>query len=175
MNTNQTIEALNTICPGWTEAQPGGMLCNPNAGGGIIDAEIKSGAWFVIFNDSRPNLEGYATREDAIEAFAIASRQPAPKAATAAEIVAHSNVLEVSGAAKALFDYAVTLEARVKALEAVAVAAEAFQKAADAMDTSYGTSDFLPGEKNRVYFWRLSELKTETANLATIRANQPKA
>jgi hypothetical protein len=73
-NTNQVIEALNTLCTGWTESRPGAMLCNPNAGGGIIDSEIVSGEWFVIFNDSREALSGYESREDAIEAFAIASR-----------------------------------------------------------------------------------------------------
>ena len=72
--SNQVIEALNTLCAGWTESRPGAMLCNPNAGGGIIDSEIVSGEWFVIFNDSRETLSGYESREDAIEAFAIASR-----------------------------------------------------------------------------------------------------
>lgn len=67
------INALDTICKGWTEARPGGLLCNPNRGGGIIDSEIVSGEWFVIFNDGR-TLSGYDSREDAIEAFAIASR-----------------------------------------------------------------------------------------------------
>lgn len=70
----QVIKALNTICNGWTSASPGGLLCNPNAGGGIIDAEIDSGKWFVIFNDGRAALEGYASREDAVEGFVLAIR-----------------------------------------------------------------------------------------------------
>lgn len=74
-NKNQVINALNTICNGWTESRPGGLLCNPNIGGGIIDSEIVSGEWFVIFNDNRKALTGYESREDAIEAFAIASRK----------------------------------------------------------------------------------------------------
>ena len=72
--TNTATETLNAICEGWTEAQPGGLLCNPNAGGGIIDAEILSGEWFVIFNDGRATLAGYETRADAVEAFVNASR-----------------------------------------------------------------------------------------------------
>lgn len=68
------IQALNTIATGWTESRAGGLLCNPNAGGGIIDVTIATGEWFVIFNDARKSLEGFDTRDDAIEAFAIASR-----------------------------------------------------------------------------------------------------
>ena len=82
--TNQIIDALNTISNGWTESRPGALLCNPNAGGGIIDSEIVSGEWFVIFNDGRATLSGYESRDDAVEAFAIASRSdrwapPAPE------------------------------------------------------------------------------------------------
>lgn len=70
---NDTINALNTISKGWTEATPGGLLCNPNAGGGIIDKAIVSGEWFVIFNDDRQTIEGFETRDDAVEAFAASS------------------------------------------------------------------------------------------------------
>lgn len=73
-NESQTVTALNAICPGWSESRPGGLLCNPHAGGGIIDSEIVSGEWFVIFNDGRVAVEGYDSREDAVEAYAIASR-----------------------------------------------------------------------------------------------------
>ena len=38
---NQHIETLNKVCGGWTESQPGGMLCNPCKSGGIIDAEAE--------------------------------------------------------------------------------------------------------------------------------------
>ena len=68
------INALNTISQGWTESPSGGMLVNPNAGGGIIDVAIATGEWFIIFNDDREPMEGFDTRDDAIEAFAIASR-----------------------------------------------------------------------------------------------------
>jgi hypothetical protein len=68
-----TTQLLDTVSKGWTESRPGCMLCNPNAGGGIIDNEIVSGEWFVIFNDSRKSLFGYETREEAVEAFAAAS------------------------------------------------------------------------------------------------------
>ena len=68
------INALNAISQGWSESRSGGMLVNPNAGGGIIDVAIVSGEWFIIFNDDREPVEGFATRDDAIEAFAIASR-----------------------------------------------------------------------------------------------------
>ena len=66
---NATIEALNTICKGWTESQAGGLLCNPSPAGGIIDSEIKSGEWFVIFNDNRETKSGYESRWEAVEAF----------------------------------------------------------------------------------------------------------
>lgn len=74
------VEVLNTIVTGWSESRPGGLLCNPAPEGGIIDSAIVSGEWFVIFNDDRPALEGYETREDAIEAFAatvLVKRSPA--------------------------------------------------------------------------------------------------
>lgn len=69
------INALNTICAGWTQSREGGLLCNPHPAGGIIDCTIKSKEWFIIFNDSRPSQMGYDSREDAVEAFAIASRK----------------------------------------------------------------------------------------------------
>lgn len=64
-----TINALNALIPGWTESTVGGLICNPSIFGGIIDSEIVSGEWFIIFNDDREVLEGFETREDAIEAF----------------------------------------------------------------------------------------------------------
>lgn len=73
MKLTPTVAALNTICPGWTESRENGLLCNPNLAGGIIDSEIVSGEWFVIFNDSRHTLGGYDSRDAAIEAFVISS------------------------------------------------------------------------------------------------------
>ena len=73
------IEALNTIVPGWSESRPNGLICNPAPEGGIIDYTFQSNEWFVIFNDNRPTLEGYDTRDDAIEAFAAARRTNAQK------------------------------------------------------------------------------------------------
>lgn len=67
------IDALNTICPGWSEASDGGMLCSSHPKGGIIDDAPATGEWFVIFNDERATLEGYDSRDDAIEAFRLAS------------------------------------------------------------------------------------------------------
>lgn len=67
------LETLNTIAAGWTESRQGGMLCNPRLAGGIIDSNIVSGEWFIIFNDDRQSIEGYETRDDAVEAFAAAS------------------------------------------------------------------------------------------------------
>ena len=69
-NTNKQINALNAITNGWTESRVGGLLCNPNVGGGIIDSALVSKTWFIIFNDGRKMQEGYTTREDAVEAFA---------------------------------------------------------------------------------------------------------
>lgn len=66
------IEALNTICPGWTESESG-MLCSAHDNGGIIDSAIVSGEWFVIHGDGTVE-EGFDTREDAIEAFVIHAR-----------------------------------------------------------------------------------------------------
>ena len=66
------IELLNKICEGWTQSREGGLLCNPAIGGGIIDSNIVSGEWFIIFNDSREMIFGLESREDAVEAFASA-------------------------------------------------------------------------------------------------------
>lgn len=72
--TTARLNALNAICPGWTESRPDGLLCSPHPGGGIIDCSWVSREWFVIFNDGRPPVEGFDSRDDAIEAFAMASR-----------------------------------------------------------------------------------------------------
>ena len=69
---SKTLNALNAIVPGWTESRPGAMLTNPNPGGGIIDCAYEINEWFVIFNDDLRCLEGFDTRDDAIEAFAQA-------------------------------------------------------------------------------------------------------
>jgi len=67
------LDALNTISTGWTESPSGKLLCSADISGGIIDSNIVSGEWFVIFNDDREMQEGFDTRDDAIEAFAIAN------------------------------------------------------------------------------------------------------
>ncbi len=67
------IETLNAICEGWTEGRSGGILCNPKDNGGIIDKAILSTEWFIVFNDDRGVIEGFESREDAVEAFAAAS------------------------------------------------------------------------------------------------------
>jgi hypothetical protein len=64
-----TINALNTVSQGWTESRVGGLLCNPSKSGAIIDVALKSGEWFVIFNDNRKTLDGFESRDDAVEAF----------------------------------------------------------------------------------------------------------
>jgi hypothetical protein len=74
------IQQLNTIVDGWSESAPGGLLCNPRTGGGIIDSEMVSGLWFVVFDDSHPIIEGLATREDAVAAFISAKQPPSIKA-----------------------------------------------------------------------------------------------
>ena len=70
--TTATLNALNTISQGWTEGKAGGLLCNPNNGGGIIDVAIASGEWFIIFDNGQV-IEGLDTRDDAVEAFMQAS------------------------------------------------------------------------------------------------------
>lgn len=67
------ISQLEAICPGWTQSRPGGLICNADKAGGIIDCEGVAGEWFVIFNDSRETLSGFATRAAAVEAFVVAS------------------------------------------------------------------------------------------------------
>lgn len=62
------LETLNALCPGWSESG-NGLICNPNEGGGIIDCTFVSGEWFVVFNDDRETLDGFATRDDAVAAF----------------------------------------------------------------------------------------------------------
>jgi hypothetical protein len=69
---SEAIERLNKILDGWTESRPGGLICNPREGGAIIDSEILSGLWFVIFNDDRPTLTDLPTRDDAVTAFILA-------------------------------------------------------------------------------------------------------
>ena len=69
------VEYLNKLLPGWSESCPGGLLCNPHPQGAIIDNEHVSKEWFVVFNDSRETITGYATRGDAIEGYLNSSRQ----------------------------------------------------------------------------------------------------
>ena len=62
---------MNYLPSGWTEATPGGMAtCNNPQYGGIVDSEIVSGKWFVIFNDPDiPMIDNLETRGDAFEAY----------------------------------------------------------------------------------------------------------
>lgn len=55
---------------GWTEAYPGGLATNTDPiKGGIIDSEIVSGLWFVIFSrDNLPLLDGFTSRDEAFRA-----------------------------------------------------------------------------------------------------------
>lgn len=55
---------------GWTEAAPMSLMSSADPiSGGIIDHEIVSGQWFVIFNDDAHSMiDGLATREDAARA-----------------------------------------------------------------------------------------------------------
>lgn len=69
---SSVLNALNSICVGWKESGPNGMICNADQRGGIIDKAIASGEWFVIFNDERDLINGLDSRDDAIEAFAAA-------------------------------------------------------------------------------------------------------
>lgn len=71
---NDVLDKLNAVVPGWTEG-PGGILCNPKPGGGIIDKTIKTGEWFVIFNDKDEVLDDFADRKGAIEAYVTASEK----------------------------------------------------------------------------------------------------
>lgn len=56
---------------GWTEAEPNGLIANPDPiKGGIIDNEIVSGKWFAIpNNDAIPQITDLDTREDALAAL----------------------------------------------------------------------------------------------------------
>lgn len=63
---------MTSILPeGWTEASPGGLATNPDPiKGGIIDSEMVSGLWFVVFSrDDLPLLDGFASRDDAFRAY----------------------------------------------------------------------------------------------------------
>lgn len=62
------LDALNEICPGW-RAGASGIVANPSVGGGIIDRELVSGRWFIIFNDDREAQSDFATRSGAVDAF----------------------------------------------------------------------------------------------------------
>jgi hypothetical protein len=60
----------DTLPDGWTEAFPGGMATNKDPIlGGIVDDELFSGLWFVIFNheDLEP-LDGFSSRQEAFTA-----------------------------------------------------------------------------------------------------------
>lgn len=60
----------NDLPDGWTEAFPGGMATNTDpVRGGIIDNEIVSGLWFVIFSrEDLPILDGFSSRDEAFHA-----------------------------------------------------------------------------------------------------------
>lgn len=60
-----TTEMLNTICDGWKENE-NGMLVN-SKNGDIIDIAPAVGEWFIIADFGV--IEGYETRDDAIEAY----------------------------------------------------------------------------------------------------------
>jgi hypothetical protein len=63
------LDTLNELSPGWTGIA-NGLICNPDhIAGGIIDKTILTGKWFVIFNDDRNTLEGFASRAEAVQAF----------------------------------------------------------------------------------------------------------
>lgn len=75
-----------TLPHGWTEATPGGMACNPDPlCGGIIDKPFISGDWFIVFNRAElPLADGFASREDAFDAFfATLSAQESNQSAAA--------------------------------------------------------------------------------------------
>lgn len=64
--------ARSTPLPdGWTEAEPNGLIANPDPiKGGIIDNEAVSGKWFAIpNNDAIPQINNLNTREDALAAL----------------------------------------------------------------------------------------------------------
>lgn len=55
----------------WSGSDTDGMLCNEDTEtGGIIDSEIKSGLWFVIFNNDKIQpIYNLASRSEAVSAF----------------------------------------------------------------------------------------------------------
>jgi hypothetical protein len=61
----------SSLPKGWTEVAKGGMATNSDPiDGGIVDSNIVSGKWFVIFNrDDLDFSEGYTNRENALEYF----------------------------------------------------------------------------------------------------------
>ena len=61
------LDRLNALVPGWTEG-PGGMLCNPDPRGGIIDCTIKTKEWFFIEADG-VSKDGFATRAEAVTGY----------------------------------------------------------------------------------------------------------
>lgn len=65
-----TLNDLNRVAPGWKVGCSEGILSNAAPYGGIIDKNLVSGEWFVIFNnDNFEALDGFATRDEAIDAF----------------------------------------------------------------------------------------------------------
>lgn len=64
--------AIDTLPPGWTEATRGGMACNPDPDtGGIIDQEVISGEWFVVFNrEELDTISGLGSRAEAFAKYA---------------------------------------------------------------------------------------------------------
>lgn len=82
--------AVDTLPNGWTEAYPGGMACCAHpVWGGIVDSEMVSGDWFVIFNnDGISNMDGFASREEALCALnaALQGIQPVSSFAVGSEV-----------------------------------------------------------------------------------------
>jgi len=60
-----------TLPKGWSESRPGALATNPDpALGGIIDRQIVSGEWFIIFNNRAiPDVEGLPSRDQAFATF----------------------------------------------------------------------------------------------------------
>jgi len=80
--TTEPEKQSSNLPTGWTEATPGGMITNPDpVVGGIIDINLASQKWFVIFNDDRYDpIEGLASRDDAINSFlAVMLSKPEPE------------------------------------------------------------------------------------------------
>lgn len=59
------IEKLNTICNGWKENENGMLVNSKNFD--IIDRAFVTNEWFIIAGFGV--IEGYETRDDAIEAY----------------------------------------------------------------------------------------------------------